>query len=92
MRTLVLSLCLIACGSDPDPHQLGDCVGWVNNDGSPFTGQCELACKMKPASTGMTCNTIPLNDCNEFKFNDTHGCCVVQQQTIIFAECNPNIP
>ena len=95
MRTLVISIWLIACGSDPDPHTLGECVGWTNNDGSPFTGECEAACKMKPTSTGTTCNTIPELNCAAFKFSGVQGCCVFQgqsgQMTIIFAECNPHL-
>ena len=89
MRPLWIALCLIGCGSDPDPHVLGECVGWTNNDGSPFTGMCEAACKMKPASTGMTCNTDIQSNCNAFKFGDVRGCCVAGQTEVKFAECDP---
>jgi len=89
MRPLWIALCLIGCGSDPDPHALGECVGWTNNDGTPFTGMCEAACKMKPASTGITCNTDVLNNCNEFKFGDVKGCCIPGATEIKFAECDP---
>lgn len=80
---------MIGCGSDPDPHALGACVGWTNNDGTPFTGMCEAACKMKPGSTGMTCNTDVQNNCNAFKFGDVRGCCIPGQTEITFAECDP---
>jgi hypothetical protein len=89
MRTLWIALCLIGCGSDPDPHALGACNGWTNNDGTPFTGMCEAACKTKPTSSGMTCNTDVQNNCNAFKFGDVRGCCIAGPTEIKFAECDP---
>ena len=78
----------VACGSDPDPHELGPCQGWVDNQGNPFTGQCESACRTPPASTGMTCDTVALLNCSAFMVDDVRGCCVPEQSgPIRFVEC-----
>jgi len=89
-RLALLILFAAACGgSDSDPHQLGACEGWTDNLGNPFTGQCELACKKPPASTGQTCDTTIQLNCAAFDFEGTKGCCVPQMTTIKFAECAP---
>ena len=83
----LLVLSLFACGSDPDPHVVGECVGWTDNLGNPFTGQCEVACKMPPADTGETCDTVKQLNCRLLDFDGTLGCCVPDSSTIRFYEC-----
>lgn len=87
MRCLVLML-LVACGgSDADPHAIGPCEGWLDNLGNPFTGQCEAACRTQPASTGEACDTVRVLNCAKFTFDGTDGCCVRDDDTIRFYEC-----
>lgn len=91
MRPALLSilLALTACGSDPaDPHVLGVCEGWVDNQGNEFSGMCEAACTRQPASTGETCDTVAGLNCAAFDFDGIDGCCIVQGDTIRFVECS----
>lgn len=89
MRLTILALFLLtACGgSDDDPHVVGACVGWSDNQGNPFTGMCEAACEGPPASTGMTCDTAGGLNCAAFEFAGTEGCCIQDDTTIRFYEC-----
>jgi len=89
MRSLLLGLVILAAcgGSDADPHVLGACEGWTDNQGNPFTGMCEAACTMPPPSTGRTCDTVARLNCGSFSFDDTEGCCVPDATTIKFYEC-----
>jgi hypothetical protein len=91
MRTLAMLLFLAACGGDSaDPHVVGACVGWTDNVGNPYTGQCESGCKKPPASTGQSCDTALQQHCNAFDFDGTKGCCVPTADNLIkFAECVP---
>jgi hypothetical protein len=86
-------LVLAGCGSDPaDPHVVGACdPGWTDSLGNPFTGMCESGCKKKPASTGMTCDTVLQLNCGAFEFDGQRGCCVSEtaSNTIRFADCVP---
>jgi hypothetical protein len=89
MRTLLLSFVLLAAcgGSDPDPHAVGACEGWTDNQGNPFVGMCEAACDMPPVSTGKMCDTVARLGCAQFEFSGTDGCCVPDGTTIRFYEC-----
>lgn len=89
MRLLIASLlALAACGgSDPDPHVVGACDGWLDNLGNPFVGMCEAACDTPPASTGNSCDTVARLGCPSFTFGDVDGCCIVDGETIRFYEC-----
>jgi hypothetical protein len=96
MRNLLVSavLCLAACGGDDaDPHVVGACTGWVDNQGTAFTGQCEAACMTPPASTGQSCDTTKQLNCMKFSFSGVQGCCIEDGQgtgtTIRFYECAP---
>jgi hypothetical protein len=84
--TLILAA-LAACGSDADPHAVGGCTGWTNNDGSPFTGMCEAACATKPADSGTSCDTRKMLGCGSSKFEELEGCCIADMGTIVFFEC-----
>jgi hypothetical protein len=86
--TFVTLLLFAACGgSDSDPHTLGTCEGWVDNQGNPFVGMCEAACTSPPASTGMSCDTTARLGCPSFEFDGTDGCCIQDGTTIHFYEC-----
>lgn len=87
MRRLVLVFLFACGGSDADPHTVGACAGWTDNQGNPYTGQCEAACKMPPASTGESCDTVKQLNCAEFSFEGTAGCCIEDADTIRFYEC-----
>jgi len=90
VKRLALLLLWVACGSDPDPHVLGTCQGWTDNQGNPFTGQCEAACTSPPQSTGMTCDTKVQLNCAAFNFTDeVRGCCIPDTtgSPIRFVEC-----
>ena len=92
MRSTLLTLlfALAACGGDDgDAHAVGPCTGWTDNQGNPYTGTCETACKKPPASSGMTCDTPVQLHCNAFEFSGTSGCCVpdTADNQIKFAEC-----
>ena len=82
-------LLFVGCGSDPDPHALTTCDGWVDNQGNPITGQCEAACESPPVSTGETCDTTAQLGCREFEFGSLRGCCVpdTASSVIRFHEC-----
>jgi hypothetical protein len=80
---------LAACGSDSDPHELTTCVGWVDNLGQPYPGQCETACKTLPQSTGDKCDTTKMLQCAEFNFEGENGCCIEDGGNIKFYECVP---
>lgn len=81
-------LFLVACGEDPDPHELTTCVGWTDNGGMPFEGMCEQACKMPPQSTGKTCDTTTVLNCAAFESSGIDGCCVPETGgPIKFLEC-----
>lgn len=41
---VIASLGPVAC-SDPDPHAVVDCKGYLDNTGAPFVGKCEAACQ-----------------------------------------------
>lgn len=89
MRTAIVSLLFLAAcgGSDADPHAVGTCEGWTDNQGNPFTGMCEAACAKPPASTGNTCDTVARLNCGSFDFEGSDGCCVPDGTTIRFYEC-----
>ena len=89
MRLPILALFLLtACGgSDEDPHAVGACVDWSDNQGNPFMGMCEAACESPPMSTGMTCDTVGGLNCGAFEFDGTDGCCIQDDTTIRFYEC-----
>jgi hypothetical protein len=89
MRLLLASLLILAgCGGDdPDPHAVGACDTWTDNQGNPFTGMCEAACEKPPANTGATCDTVVKLACVSFEFGDADGCCVADGSTIRFYEC-----
>lgn len=90
MRTVALLIIFAACGGSEDPHVVGACVGWTDNVGNPYTGQCEVACKKPPAATGQSCDTTIQLHCNAFDFDGTKGCCVPTADNVIkFAECAP---
>ena len=93
MRHTLLAVLLVAaaCGGDDgaDPHVVGTCSGWVDNQGNPFTGQCEAACMTRPASTGTSCDTVKELGCMSFTFSGTLGCCLQDTTTIRFYECAP---
>ena len=89
MRFMIFAVLLAAgCGgSGEDPHTVGSCDGWTDNQGNPFTGMCEAACKSPPASTGRTCDTVVRLNCAAFEFDGGDGCCVEDGMTIRFYEC-----
>ena len=88
LRGVLLTLVFVACGSDPDPHELGACEGWKDNQGNPITVQCEAACRTPPMATGTSCDTLVQMMCNAFEFDHVRGCCVQDQSgPIRFAEC-----
>ena len=89
MRATIFALVLLAgCGgSDTDPHTVGTCDGWTDNQGNPFTGMCEAACTKPPPSTGNACDTVKELNCNAFEFEGTDGCCIQDDTTIRFYEC-----
>jgi hypothetical protein len=89
MRLLGLTFFILtACGGDePDPHVVGACEGWTDNQGNPFTGVCEAACEAPPSSTGMTCDTTAGLNCAAFTFSNVDGCCIPDGTTIRFYEC-----
>jgi len=89
LASCLLFLSLVACGSDPDPHAPATCSGWTDNLGNPFTGQCEAACAMPPASTGNACDTTQQLNCAEFDYEGIDGCCIQDGTTIKFFECVP---
>jgi hypothetical protein len=84
-----LALTSFACSDDPDPHEIGACVGWTDNLGNAFTGQCEAACKMPPSATGDSCDTTKQLNCRELTFGGTDGCCLEDAGDIKFFECIP---
>jgi hypothetical protein len=87
---IALLLLLVACGGDDgDPHVLGACVGWTDNQGSAFTGMCEAACKSQPKAAGVTCDTAVQLNCSAFEFSGVDGCCVPisADNQIKFVEC-----
>ena len=85
---LVALLVLAACGdSDTVPHVVGACDGWTDNQGNPFTGMCEAACTMPPPATGDVCDTVKKLDCAAFTVDDVDGCCIQDDTTIRFVEC-----
>jgi isopropylmalate/homocitrate/citramalate synthase len=86
MTRALLALALIAC-SDPDPHAIAACDGWTNNDGTPFTGQCEAACASPPEVSGNVCDTTQQLKCNKIEFGNSDGCCIPDQGNIVFFEC-----
>ncbi|MCW5804203.1 MAG: hypothetical protein KIT31_17655 [Deltaproteobacteria bacterium] len=85
-RALLLVALTLAC-SDPDPHALGTCTGWTNNDGTPFTGQCEAACESPPLNTGNTCDTTKQLKCSRHDFEGFRGCCIPDQGNVVYFEC-----
>lgn len=91
MRRLIFSLLVsalvAACGSDEDPHVVGACTNWVDNQGNPIMGDCEAACMSPPQSTGMSCDTVEQLNCPSFEFDGTAGCCISDGTTIRFYEC-----
>ena len=85
---LASALLAAACGGDDaDPHGAATCEGWFDNLGNPFTGQCEAACASPPASTGELCDTVVKLGCAAFSFSDIEGCCIEENDTIKFYEC-----
>jgi len=80
-------LVLAACSSDADPHVLGACEGWTDNQGNPYTGMCEAACRKPPAVTGNMCDTVVRLNCVAVEFSSSTGCCVEDGATIRFHEC-----
>jgi hypothetical protein len=89
MKSLLLGLVLLAAcgGGDSDPHTLGTCEGWTDNQGNPFTGMCEAACSKPPPVTAETCDTVARLNCALFDFDGTDGCCVQDGDTIRFYDC-----
>ena len=87
MRLICVFFLLAACGDSQDPHALVACQGWVDNQGNPFTGMCETACKTKPQISGNTCDTVKELGCNAIDFEGTRGCCLQDGETIKFYEC-----
>ena len=87
----MFALAAAACGGgdDADAHVVGACVGWTDNQGNAYTGMCEAACKMPPASTGKTCDTPAQLNCNAFSSSGANGCCVPStvDNQIKFVEC-----
>jgi hypothetical protein len=84
---LLLGLATSCGGDDADPHGITTCSGWVDNQGNPFAGSCEAACAAKPASTGEQCDTVAKLGCAAFTFSGTDGCCIEENATIKFYEC-----
>jgi hypothetical protein len=89
MRFMIFAVLLATgCGgSGEDPHAIGSCEGWTDNQGNPFVGMCEAACKSPTASTGRTCDTVARLNCAAFEFDGDDGCCVEDGTTIRFYEC-----
>ena len=89
MRSAILSLLFLAAcgGDDSDPHVVGACEGWTDNQGNAFTGTCEAACASPPASTGDVCDTVARLNCGSFSFGGAEGCCVADDTVIRFYEC-----
>jgi hypothetical protein len=89
MRLMTFALLVFsACGgSGSDPHEVGTCEGWTDNQGNPFVGMCEAACQMPTATTGRTCDTLVRLNCAAFDFDGVDGCCVADATTIRFYEC-----
>jgi hypothetical protein len=88
MRSLMMAMLLVACGSDPDPHELTTCVGWTINGGMPFEGMCEAACKMPPQNLGKRCDTTVQLSCSAFESSGVDGCCIPETDgPIKFVEC-----
>lgn len=89
MRLSILALVLFtACGgSDADPHVVGACEGWSDNQGNPFMGMCEAACTSPPINTGLVCDTVVKLNCVAFEFGNSTGCCIQDGETIRFYEC-----
>jgi len=84
---LALGVAAACGGDDADPHGITTCDGWVDNLGNPFVGQCEAACVSPPTSTGELCDTTAKLNCAQFTFSGTDGCCVEENGTIKFYEC-----
>ena len=86
---ITVSLLVLACGSDPAPHALTTCNGWVDNQGTPIMGRCEAACESPPASAGDVCDTVAMLGCRAFEFSGTRGCCVQDMDAMVikFHEC-----
>lgn len=91
MRLLIASLLIVVgCGgSDSDPHVVGACDGWTDNQGNPFAGMCEAACASPPQATGNMCDTVVRLGCPSFEADATEGCCIQDGTTIRFVECQP---
>jgi hypothetical protein len=89
MRLILASLLLVAgCGGDDqDPHAVGACQGWTDNQGNPFTGTCEAACTKPPTATGRSCDTVKKLGCAAFTFSGNDGCCLEEDTVIRFYEC-----
>ncbi len=85
----LIALSSFACGSGADPHELTTCVGWLDNNGNAFPGQCEAACKTLPQSTGDTCDTTKQLNCAEFTYEGEDGCCIEDGGNIKFFDCVP---
>jgi hypothetical protein len=73
---------VVACGSDPDPHEILACKGWTDNMGNPFTGQCERACEKVPQTVGKMCDTVKASPCNATPYGDLFGCCLPEDPTL----------
>jgi len=49
---------LAAC-SDPEPHKVVPCKGYLDNTGQPFNGTCELPCQTASSSGGAPVGNNP---------------------------------
>jgi len=85
--SIPLLFVLAACGSEADPHVVGACDGWTDNQGNPFTGMCEAACRKPPMNTGKSCDTVVQLACVAFNFDSSEGCCIADGTTIRFYDC-----
>lgn len=85
-----LLIFVMACGSPKDPHVVVQCVGYLTQTGSAFSGTCEVACQHAgsngnaPSGTGGTCMAThgtgdfpQTTSCNAtLMYDGQSGCCV----------------
>jgi hypothetical protein len=80
---------LAACSSPGNPHTVVACQGYLTQAGTPFTGNCEVACQKagsnggSPVGTGGACTGAHGSgfgqttvDCaHTLDYQDNNGCC-----------------
>ena len=92
MRTILLAVAMIGCGTSSDAHDAVACGnGWV-----PGFVSCERACQEPPANFDATDGPMCIvphdsAQCVYFEYEGIKGCCVrvqpPQGDSIAFAEC-----